>query len=427
MNRRHFLAGTGAGLLFAAHAQAAVQQRKKLIFILADGGWDVTFAFDPKADVPEIAGPEVDLTEDPDDAEYVSTLHGMPLALNDFKRPNVTTFFKTWGSRTAIVNGIHVGAIGHAPARMRMITGAPQVQRRPDLATITGSVHGQDLTMGCLLLSPLAVPMHLAPSTVVVGARNQLVALLDDKNGYPAPVSSGLNYPLYTPNDQATRAIEAFHQRRLTAMGAAWDGPGRSAERIAQLQESTDRAKALRSEVNLLSNTLNVGTSPTFMLSSIVAVDLLEQGVCHSVFLDTGHQWDTHIANVDQHGMFNSTFNVLNSLASDLSARNMLGDTLVVVVSEMTRTPRINVQAGKDHWPYTSALLLGGGTVGGQTLGATGDNLNPLPVDYQTGQTDDKSDKVLTFEAFNAGLMERLDVDPAEWLPGAPIWRGGTV
>ena len=59
-----------------------------------------------------------------------------------------------------------------------------------------------------------------------------------------------------------------------------------------------------------------------------------------------------------------------SALLEDLTQRGMLEDTLVVVVGEFGRTPKINKNAGRDHWPNCySAVLAGGGVKGGQTHG----------------------------------------------------------
>ncbi len=59
-----------------------------------------------------------------------------------------------------------------------------------------------------------------------------------------------------------------------------------------------------------------------------------------------------------------------SALLEDLSQRGMLDDTLVVVVGEFGRTPRINGSGGRDHWPNCySTVLAGGGINGGQIYG----------------------------------------------------------
>ena len=60
------------------------------------------------------------------------------------------------------------------------------------------------------------------------------------------------------------------------------------------------------------------------------------------------------------------------ALVTDLEQRGMLDSTLVVMMGEMGRTPRINAQAGRDHWSMAQSILFaGGGTKPGRIIGAT--------------------------------------------------------
>jgi hypothetical protein len=86
--------------------------------------------------------------------------------------------------------------------------------------------------------------------------------------------------------------------------------------------------------------------------------------------------WDTHKDN------FNALKNRLvppmeqayAALLDDLEERGLLDSTLVIWMGEFGRTPKINVDAGRDHWPGCySVLLAGGGIRGGQVIGASDD------------------------------------------------------
>jgi hypothetical protein len=62
----------------------------------------------------------------------------------------------------------------------------------------------------------------------------------------------------------------------------------------------------------------------------------------------------------------------LAALVADLGDRGLQDDTLLVVFSEFGRTPTINKDAGRDHWPYAQSILLAGaGISGGTVYGAT--------------------------------------------------------
>ena len=59
-------------------------------------------------------------------------------------------------------------------------------------------------------------------------------------------------------------------------------------------------------------------------------------------------------------------------LIEDLAQRGMLENTLVVTAGEFGRTPKINGNAGRDHWPQAQSILVaGGGYRGGQVIGTT--------------------------------------------------------
>ena len=74
----------------------------------------------------------------------------------------------------------------------------------------------------------------------------------------------------------------------------------------------------------------------------------------------------------------------LCAVAEDLHSRRRLDDTLVACLGELGRTPKINANAGRDHWgDCSSALLAGGGIRGGQVLGES-DRIGAFP----------KSDKI---------------------------------
>ena len=103
----------------------------------------------------------------------------------------------------------------------------------------------------------------------------------------------------------------------------------------------------------------------------------------------------------------------------------MLDNTVVAVLSEMTRTPLRNASGGKDHWGHTSALLLGA-VRGNAVSGGTDGLLESMPMDLATGQLDPKG-ALCKYDNLCAGLLELVGVDPEEWLPGVVPFRGARV
>ncbi len=99
---------------------------------------------------------------------------------------------------------------------------------------------------------------------------------------------------------------------------------------------------------------------------------LVEAG-CRFIGIDHG-SWDTHVDNFTSHekALVPPTDRALSSLLVDLDERGMLDDTLVVMMGEMGRTPRINANAGRDHWSMCQTVILaGGGIKRGIVVGAS--------------------------------------------------------
>jgi hypothetical protein len=114
-----------------------------------------------------------------------------------------------------------------------------------------------------------------------------------------------------------------------------------------------------------------------FGASVLLARRLVEAGVTfvtvHTEARPSGH-WDTHDNNFAMLREYLLPFldRAVSALIDDLDARGLLESTLVVVMGDMGRTPRVNKRAGRDHWPQCGfALLAGGGTKRGHVHGSS--------------------------------------------------------
>jgi hypothetical protein len=119
---------------------------------------------------------------------------------------------------------------------------------------------------------------------------------------------------------------------------------------------------------------------PRLLDQFLMARRLVEAGVrCVTIGYS---RWDWHDNNF---AMGRKEFPMLDqgvsALVEDLQRRDMLDDVSVVVWGEFGRTPRINKNAGRDHWPQVScAVLAGGGMRTGQVIGST-NRLGEVPQD----------------------------------------------
>lgn len=152
--------------------------------------------------------------------------------------------------------------------------------------------------------------------------------------------------------------------------------PNRNVKAYAQMY---DRALSMMKSKDLVAFDLNeenqemrksYGKDP-FGQGCLLARRLVERGVR---FIEVSlHGWDTHVANFVRTPELCSVFDkALAALIADLHSRGMLKDTLVVVATEFGRTPQINSNTGRDHYPQAfSAAMFGGGVKAGAIFGKT--------------------------------------------------------
>ncbi|MCB1078943.1 MAG: DUF1501 domain-containing protein, partial [Verrucomicrobiae bacterium] len=100
--------------------------------------------------------------------------------------------------------------------------------------------------------------------------------------------------------------------------------------------------------------------------------------------------WDTHKDNTKRlkDTLVPPMEQAYAALIDDLDERGLLDTTLVIWMGEFGRTPKINKDAGRDHWPgcYT-VVMAGGGVRGGQVVGAS-DSIGAYPVDRAVSPAD---------------------------------------
>lgn len=161
--------------------------------------------------------------------------------------------------------------------------------------------------------------------------------------------------------------------------------------------------------------------------SMLLARRLVEAGVSfvsvhQDIFRHYGHSYDMHENNFGMLKNFNLPIldKVYPALIQDLEDRGLLESTLVIVMGEMGRAPKINGRAGRDHWPRCGfCLLTGGGVKEGHIYGAT-DKHGAYPTKDAVHPS-----------ALVATVYELLGIDPHMMVHDVigrpyPIARGGS-
>ena len=228
-----------------------------------------------------------------------------------------------------------------------------------------------------------ATSLALAPSLSVdrLGSRRALLRSLD-----------GWKRQMETVG--ATGGGDRFHDQAIGILTS-----GRVAAALDLASESPEVLSHYRMTTPELPP-FETADGPRAVLKFLLARRLVEAGVrCVSISLS---DFDTHAGNYPRMRQLLPILDAgLSGLVADLEARGMLDDVLVVVWGEFGRTPKINKDGGRDHWPAVSpALLVGGGIRGGRVLGET-DRWGGAPLGG-----------AVTFKDVTATIWHCLGIDP---------------
>jgi hypothetical protein len=117
----------------------------------------------------------------------------------------------------------------------------------------------------------------------------------------------------------------------------------------------------------------------------------------------TNPMWDTHAQNADRlQDVLCPMFDVgFSALMEDLEQRGLLAETLVVVIGEFGRTPRINGHGGRDHWGHVFSFALAGAGISGSQVYGSSDKLGGYPRDGAMEPQD-----------LTATILHLLGIDP---------------
>jgi hypothetical protein len=178
--------------------------------------------------------------------------------------------------------------------------------------------------------------------------------------------------------DQRVSQASLFHAKALDLITSA------EARRALDLQQEPSRVRE------------QFGNS-SFGQGCLLARRLIEAGVklvtvnwARTYQPSVADLWDTHARHFPllRQRLSPAFDRGLSALLDDLDERGLLDETLVVVMSEFGRTPKINANGGRDHWPgCNSVLLAGAGIRGGAVLGAS-DGLAMYPSSDAVGPED---------------------------------------
>jgi Protein of unknown function (DUF1501) len=354
----------------------------------------------------------------------------------------------------AIIRSLTHGDSAHGSAGHTMLTGrAPRV--RGEVPPTADDFPHYGAVLGRLRPAPhavapfVALPWAVYTSTnVVPGQNGGFLGRIGDPFRLEVPEDQSLNFAPPLTNLPEDVSDERLQQRRglreLLGQQGLLQGNDTGTEmdalyrRAFQLIDAQTTARAFRLEQEPAKVRERYGMN-VFGQSLLLARRLVEAGVGlvtvywpdrkePEAFINNGVKdnvavpaWDTHGWKVGKTPNFPSLRDKLlpaldlasTGLLEDLQARGLLDQTVVVWTGEFGRSPRINSDAGRDHYGNVfSAMLAGGGIRGGQVYGAS-DKDGAFPADNP-----------VTPAAFAATLYHCLGVAPDAEVPdrlGRPV------
>ena len=313
--------------------------------------------------------------------------------------------------RYALVRSVSHNNHNHTPMIYYTLTGRPVEQPNQD-----NDVRPPQRTdfphLGAVLAhfkrSPIGLPGYLAIPEVAVrsSSRGEFKRARTPLRGGGAGFLGPLVDPLAINGEPGTREavpalslpqeVTAERLQRRAALLSALEPHGRSLSAAHTHGELRDRAVVLSGAVGRTSQVFSLdGESPAlrdrygrhrFGAALLLARRLAEAGVpmtaVHFNEMTVCDGWDTHAKNFEalQAELLPMLDQGVSALLEDLEQRGMLEQTVVVVMGEFGRTPKINKAAGRDHWGLcNSVLLAGGGIRGGQVHGSS-DRIGAYPA-----------------------------------------------
>jgi Protein of unknown function (DUF1501) len=197
-------------------------------------------------------------------------------------------------------------------------------------------------------------------------------------------------------HDQGMLGMDSYTQRAFEVL---------SSRRIFDALDLTKEDQRLRALYGVGDMSNEDDGPPCCMDHFLMARRLVEAGA-RVVTISFG-RWDTHSDNFQSNRTRIPKLDVaLSALVDDLYNRGLEKDVSVIVWGEFGRTPRINKNAGRDHWPAVNfAMLAGGGMRTGQVIGAT-DKVGAYV-----------KDRPVSFQNVFATLYHNLGIDPSTAVP----------
>jgi hypothetical protein len=363
----------GLGLAFPFRWPEARAEEKKdepytgpyYVVFNASGGWDTTYLMDPKG----VNG--INRLYKDGDILTKGAHKFAPIKQHAKGGMCNEEFYLEFGSELLTLNGLDYSVNNHSPGARYMATGKLDSLAYPTFAALVAACRGASCPLAFLTFGNYSATGNLvAMSRVPYLPSLQKIANADAVEG-----NDSSPYHDKLALDRIERTLRELHEASAGQPRLPRAERGENMLYAAQLS-----SKALQRVTQYIPKSI---PKERLAQQAEVALASFKAGVCVSANLNIG-QFDSHANNdVDQMKLipeFLAGIAYLIRRAGELKIREQL---VVVIQSEMGRTPNYNAGNGKDHWSIGSVMFLGRGIKGNRVIGATDEKQFAVPLDPQ--------------------------------------------
>ncbi len=408
--RRNFLkwcASAGLGLAvpsrFSQKLPAAEQRELPVyegpyyVVCNASGGWDTTYLMDPKG----VGG--INRLYKTGDIQTAGEIRFAPTAKHISEGMSNEQFFAKYAPELLVLNGLDYSVNNHSPCSRYMATGNLDSLAYPTFAALVAACRGDNCPLAFLTFGNYSATGNLVPMARVPYIPSlKLLANADAVQGIA-------QHPYHEPfvMDQIESALARQRERRSQQLQLPRRGRAESMLYAAQWNSQSLSRVAAHIPTSIPKDPLSQQAE--------IALASFKAGVCVSANLTMG-QFDSHQKN-DEDQMkllprFLASIDYLLRRAEDLKIREKL---VLILQSEMGRTPSYNNGDGKDHWSIGSAMFLGPGIRGNRVVGATDEKQFAVPLAAKTLAPDHEHGIRIRPEHVHLALRELADIADHEY------------
>ncbi|MCE9531450.1 MAG: DUF1501 domain-containing protein [Planctomycetes bacterium] len=368
--RRDFLKLCGlAGLGLAAPMTLRAKPKNEpyggpyYVVLNASGGWDTTYLMDPKGinGINRLYKEGDILTRGAH--KYAPTKKHIAAGMCN------EDFYKEFGDELLVLNGLDYSVNNHSPGARYMATGKLDSMAYPTFAALVAACQGPACPLSYLTFGNYSATGNIvAMSRVPYIPSLQRVANADSIEG-----NARSPYHDRFALDRIEDALREQNQSR-----AAEPRLPRVEHAENMLYAAQDNSKALQRVTPYIPT-----NAPKERLAqqAEIALATFKAGVCVSANLTIG-QFDSHANNdPDQMKLIPEFLAGIAYLIHRAEALKIRDQLVVIVQSEMGRTPNYNNGNGKDHWSIGSVMFLGRGIKGNRVIGATDEKQLLVPLE----------------------------------------------